>query len=116
MCIALMTLNTKNIAKQNQENNRLQNETQSRFNLIEFDISKPLLENDHLIVEVLKRIGRATRNELAKLCRLPRTTTYDAIRRLELKNLVGRHIAPRTTRGRPIVFYSLSVEAKFLLV
>ncbi len=109
-----MTLNTKNIAKQNQETNRLQNEPISGFNLMDFDTSKPLLENDHLVVEVLKRIGRATRNELAKLCRLPRTTTYDAIRRLELKNLVGRHIAPRTTRGRPIVFYSLTVESKYL--
>lgn len=109
-----MTLNTKNIAKQNIENNRLQNEPLSGFNLMDFDTSKPLLENDHLIVEVLKRIGRATRNELAKLCRLPRTTTYDAIRRLELNNLVGRHIAPRTTRGRPFIYYALTIEAKYL--
>ena len=69
-----------------------------------------LLETDLRILEALRCTGSVTRSELVKLCQLPRTTVYDSLVRLYLRGFVERYIEERKKRGRPKVFYLLTVS------
>jgi len=67
----------------------------------------PLPENERIVLEALRRVGKATRSNLVKLCALPRTTIYDVLIRLERQGAVERYPEERTTRGRPKIFYRI---------
>ncbi|MFQ6126934.1 MAG: helix-turn-helix domain-containing protein [Candidatus Heimdallarchaeota archaeon] len=67
-----------------------------------------LLPNDSIVLNTLRRVSRATRSDLVKLCDLPRTTIYDALIRLKRLGAVERYPEERTKRGRPKIFYRIS--------
>jgi len=67
-----------------------------------------LSKNDQIVFNVLKCVGWATRSDLVKLCDLPRTTIYDALVRLERREVVERFYENRTTRGRPKTYFGFS--------
>ena len=73
------------------------------------DISTPpltsLRDNDRIVFDTLMQANDVTRSELVKLCRLPRTTIYDALVRLERLGVVEHFFEKRSTRGRPKTFY-----------
>ncbi len=66
-----------------------------------------LLETDRAILEALRRNHNASRNDLVKICTLPRTTIYDTLVRLELLELVEHFSEKRSIRGRPKTLYRL---------
>jgi len=73
------------------------------------DITAPpltsLRDNDRIVFDALLKVNDVTRSELVKLCKLPRTTIYDALVRLERIGVVERFFEKRSTRGRPKTFY-----------
>lgn len=62
-----------------------------------------------IVFGVLKKSGPVTRTMLVELTGLPRTTLYDALIRLRLKGYVQKYAEERNRRGRPKVYYQLSV-------
>lgn len=67
----------------------------------------PTNANDRVIFECLAAENRAmTRDEIAYLTGVPRTTTFDSLQRLILKNIVEVESEGRITVGRPKRFYT----------
>ncbi len=65
-------------------------------------------EIDEIVFGVLKKHGPVTRTKLVEITGLPRTTLYDSLVRLILKDHVRKFDEERTQRGRPKVFYQLA--------
>lgn len=74
------------------------------FNVVRYHGPK---DNDRIVFNVIKHHGPITRPHIVRLTGLPRTTVYDALRRLELAQYIGREIEERTTRGRPKIFWEI---------
>ncbi|MFX0202431.1 MAG: hypothetical protein ACFFCW_40515 [Candidatus Hodarchaeota archaeon] len=71
-------------------------------------VSTPqLLTTDKVVLDALKYLHSATRNDLVKSCQLPPTTIYDALIRLQRIGAVERYFEDRKTRGRPKTFYRI---------
>ena len=66
-------------------------------------------EVDETVFDVLQKHGPATRSKLVEITGLPRTTLYDSLVRLILKGFVRKFDEDRNKRGRPKVFYQLSL-------
>jgi len=64
---------------------------------------------DELVFGLLKKHGSVTRSKLVEITGLPRTTLYDSLIRLIIKGFVRKFNEDRNLRGRPKVFYQLSV-------
>lgn len=65
-------------------------------------------EIDAIVFGVLKKHGPVTRSKLVEITGLPRTTLYDSLVRLILKDHVRKFDEERNQRGRPKVFYQLA--------
>ncbi|MFQ6123189.1 MAG: helix-turn-helix domain-containing protein [Candidatus Heimdallarchaeota archaeon] len=65
-------------------------------------------EIDEIVFCILKKHGPVTRSKLVEITGLPRTTLYDSLVRLILKNHVRKFDEERNQRGRPKVFYRLA--------
>lgn len=64
-------------------------------------------ETDEKVLSALKiQIGGKTRGYMVKSLGIPRTTLYDSLVRLSLKNLVIKY-SRRNGPGRPKIFYAL---------
>ncbi len=70
----------------------------------------PTKEKDLGVLDELKRRGPIDRDELAWYVRLPRTTVFDVLRRLQKRGLVCVFWEERTHRGRPKTFYQAEDE------
>lgn len=62
-------------------------------------------ENDQKIYQALENNGYLLRRELVWVLKIPRTTVYDALMRLERAGKVEGFNEKRTTRGRPRRFW-----------
>ncbi|MFQ5820912.1 MAG: helix-turn-helix domain-containing protein [Candidatus Heimdallarchaeota archaeon] len=65
-------------------------------------------EIDEIVLGVLRKHGPVTRSKLVEITGLPRTTLYDSLVRLILKDHVRKFDEKRNQRGRPKVFYQLA--------
>ncbi|MHA2497994.1 MAG: helix-turn-helix domain-containing protein [Candidatus Hodarchaeales archaeon] len=71
----------------------------------------PTNANDRVIFECLVTENRAmTRDEIAYLTGVPRTTTFDSLQRLILKNIVEVESEGRITVGRPKRYYTAIIH------
>jgi DNA-binding IclR family transcriptional regulator len=68
------------------------------------------IETDQKIIEFLAEysFGNFTRNQIAKFTKLPRSTVFDSLERLQRIGLVEMMEETRPTRGRRRRFYFLS--------
>jgi len=64
---------------------------------------------DGIVIGVLQKFGPVTRSMIVEITGLPRTTLYDSLIRLILKGFVRKFTEERNQRGRPKVYYQLSV-------
>lgn len=64
--------------------------------------------NDVRILEVLSKKGPLTRKQLMKETRIARSTIYDSLLRLILKNHVSRFSERPQGPGRPKVFFQIN--------
>jgi len=63
------------------------------------------------ILNTLQSQGPMNRDNLANLLDRPRTTVYDHLKKMLEQGRVKKFVRPRTTRGRPSVFWKfLSYE------
>lgn len=62
-------------------------------------------KTDIVVIEALKQNQPATRMDLCKATGIPRTTIYDSLTRLMLKQKVTRYSIPSKSKGRPKVYY-----------
>lgn len=62
---------------------------------------------DQEIITVLKQHGPLTRGELVSKLNRPRTTIYDHLDNMRKRNVIKSFIRPKSSRGRPPVFYKL---------
>ncbi|MHA2299218.1 MAG: winged helix-turn-helix domain-containing protein [Candidatus Hodarchaeales archaeon] len=75
------------------------------------DISDPRLSNidnptDLQVLEVLSQRGGMTRGDLVRLTKIPRSTLYDSLTRLQLAGLVNKFAKKsKTGPGRPLVMF-----------
>lgn len=60
------------------------------------------------LLEVLKDQGPITREELSTHTGIPRTTLYDTLDKLILKDKVYKFTQPTKKRGRPRVYYEIA--------
>ncbi len=58
-------------------------------------------ENELKILDVVKRYGSISRPYIVRITKLPRTTVYDSLIRLQLCGYVIPKTQKRTVRGRP---------------
>ena len=66
-------------------------------------------EVEEVVFGALNEHGSVTRMKLVEITGLPRTTVYDSLTRLILKGFVRKYDEKRNHRGRPKVYYQLSV-------
>lgn len=66
-------------------------------------------EVEEVVFGALYEHGSVTRMKLVEITGLPRTTVYDSLTRLILKGFVRKFDEKRHHRGRPKVYYQLSV-------
>ncbi len=78
----------------------------------EFSLSN-LLDNktDVMVLSALKEFQPATRMDLCEKTGIPRTTIYDSLTRLMLKNVVTKYSKSGKAKGRPKVFYQVIQES-----
>jgi len=57
------------------------------------------------LLEILKKHGPLTRDQLAKITGLPRTTIYDKLSKLLLQKKVIKKPEERKKRGRPKIYW-----------
>lgn len=62
-------------------------------------------ENDRAVWDELGFTYELTRDELVQLTGIPRTTVYDALKRMLIKGWVKRISEVRKTKGRPNIFW-----------
>ncbi|MFX0117650.1 MAG: helix-turn-helix domain-containing protein [Candidatus Hodarchaeota archaeon] len=67
--------------------------------------------NDRLVLRCLVSENRAmTRDEITYRTGIPRTTTFDSLQRLVLKNIIEVESESRATVGRPKRFYTAILQ------
>ena len=76
---------------------------------IQEDSSLITNEVEEVVFGALYEHGSVTRMKLVEITGLPRTTVYDSLTRLILKGFVRKFDENRNHRGRPKVYYQLSV-------
>ncbi|MFW9990607.1 MAG: helix-turn-helix transcriptional regulator [Candidatus Odinarchaeota archaeon] len=75
------------------------------------DISDPRLSDidnptDLQVLEVLSERGGMTRGDLVKITKIPRSTLYDSLTRLQLAGVVNKFAKKsKTGPGRPLVMF-----------
>ena len=62
-------------------------------------------ETDNIVLSILKNQGPKTRAELVTLTKIPRSTLYDSLLRLILKDKVIKYSEKPDGPGRPKVFF-----------
>lgn len=67
-------------------------------------ILTPSISLETYLLEVLKD-GPMTRGELSAITRIPRTTLYDALVKLIIKDQVEKFSSSKRKRGRPNIYY-----------
>ena len=92
-----------------QNSNSLSNENEI-INKKLFTSPESIITNktDQVVLGALKENQPATRKDLCEKTGIPRTTIYDALTRLILKKVVIKYSTPRTSKGRPKVFYRIA--------
>ena len=68
------------------------------------DFFTPLQNN---LIKILENDGPITRRELVRTLRIPRTTIYDNLLKLQKKKMIERFSRNNGTRGRPLVFWRI---------
>jgi predicted ArsR family transcriptional regulator len=68
------------------------------------DFVTPLQNN---LIKVLEKDGPITRRELVKALKIPRTTIYDNLLKLQRRKLIERFSRNNGRRGRPLVFWKI---------
>lgn len=73
------------------------------------EIGMPIYVNglDRDIITTLQMHGPLTRGELVIILGVPRTTLFDHLEVLKKRLLVKSFVRPRSSRGRPPVFYKI---------
>lgn len=71
-------------------------------------MEKPLKseKNNRIVLDVVRQYGPISRPHIVQLTEIPRTTVYDALKRLETEELIGRELKPRSIRGRSKVVWN----------
>ena len=70
------------------------------------DFLTPIQNN---ILKALQRDGPATRGALVDELKVPRTTIYDNLLKLQQKRMIEKFSRNSGKRGRPIVFWKLII-------
>ena len=65
----------------------------------------PLQNN---LIEILENNGPITRRELVKTLKVPRTTIYDNLLKLQKKKMIEKFSRSSGKRGRPLVFWRIT--------
>jgi len=68
------------------------------------DFFTPLQNN---LIKILENNGPITRRELVRNLKIPRTTIYDNLLKLQKKKMIERFSRNNGTRGRPLVFWRI---------
>ncbi len=68
-------------------------------------INNPLQNN---LLKLLSKSGASTRNELVNTLKVPRTTIYDNLLKLQKKKAIEKFTRNNGKRGRPLVFWKIS--------
>ena len=68
-------------------------------------ISKTGNETDDIVLSILQKQGPKTRAELVSITNIPRSTLYDSLLRLILKEKVLKYSEKPDGPGRPKVFF-----------
>ena len=74
------------------------------FNEQQF-VNQEVNSTDEKVLSVLKKLGPKTRSELVLLTSIPRSTLYDSLLRLILKDKVIKYSEKPEGPGRPKVFF-----------
>ncbi|TFG17256.1 MAG: hypothetical protein EU531_03930 [Promethearchaeota archaeon] len=64
----------------------------------------PLQNN---LIKILENNGPITRRELVRTLKIPRTTIYDNLLKLQKIKMIERFSRNNGTRGRPLVFWRI---------
>ena len=59
------------------------------------------------LIKVLQMNGPMTRKDLVNQLKVPRTTIYDNLLKLQKRKVVEKFIRNNGTRGRPLVFWKI---------
>ena len=70
-------------------------------------IIEPEINLQDLLIELLKEYGPCTREKLAQITNIPRTTLYDNLAQLIHAGKARKYPVKRKTRGRPKVLFEL---------
>ncbi|TFG03624.1 MAG: MarR family transcriptional regulator [Promethearchaeota archaeon] len=73
-------------------------------NLEKKDFFTPLQNN---LIKILENNGPITRRELVKTLKIPRTTIYDNLLKLQKQKLIEKFSRNNGRRGRPLVFWKI---------
>ena len=65
----------------------------------------PLQNN---LIQLLESNGPITRRELVKTLKVPRTTIYDNLLKLQKKKMIEKFSRSSGKRGRPLVFWRIT--------
>lgn len=59
------------------------------------------------LITILENNGPITRRELVKTLKIPRTTIYDNLLKLQKKKMIEKFSRNNGRRGRPLVFWRI---------
>ncbi len=71
------------------------------------DFFTPLQNN---LIKILEKDGPITRKELVRTLKIPRTTIYDNLLKLQRRKLIEKFSRNNGRRGRPLVFWRIKEE------
>ncbi|MHA1277205.1 MAG: helix-turn-helix domain-containing protein [Candidatus Helarchaeota archaeon] len=70
-------------------------------------ILEPPINLEDYLLNLLKQHGPLTRSALVEISGIPRSTIYDTLLKLMLRERVDRYAAEREGRGRPKILFSV---------
>ncbi|TFG10207.1 MAG: MarR family transcriptional regulator [Promethearchaeota archaeon] len=71
------------------------------------NMTDPLTPIQLRLIEFLKINGSRTRRELVNQLKIPRTTLYDNLLKLQKQRIVEKYAKNNGKRGRPVVYWKI---------
>ena len=66
--------------------------------------------HNNTVLSVLEDMGPLTRPEIVNITKIPRTTVFDALKRLELDERIRQYPVRSGERGRPRVLFEVRYQ------
>jgi len=92
------------IPSKEQKQKRKKSKSKKKYNLYNLSIILPL---EYQIYDLLKRKGPLNRNEMILEISKARSTIYNSLDRLMLRDIVKKFSQPTMDRGRPVVYFKI---------